>query len=99
MAGPQRIDSHFLHQLQLAECGLLMERGTQRAEIMMQAYPLEFDMFIIDKETGIRIHPDRPEAEFTDSGLFSVPVAKCVQIRRRNGPFVCARQADRCTDG
>ena len=72
VAGPKCVDSHILHQLQLAPGSLFMEGRAKSAEIVMQADAFQLDRFIVDIQTGIRIHTDRSQAQLPDSGLFSV---------------------------
>src|SRR3954471_19882060 len=62
-AGADGMASHFGEQLELPLQRADVDRGAKRAEIVVVAYPIQLDVFAVEKESAVWIEPDRTDAE------------------------------------
>src|SRR4051812_12234612 len=59
VAGADGVASHFGEQLELPLQRADVDRGAKRAEIVVVAYPIQLDVFAVEKESAVWIEPDR----------------------------------------
>ena len=75
VAGPDGVDAHVHHDLQLALCGPLVEGSPEGTQIVVQVHAVELDTPAVQVKTVIGGELEAAETEADDLAVEQLPLA------------------------